>query len=100
MPYYHVRVVKKGARVAGWASDLTEQELLERYVIPYRRGESLFIRGTTVARDELARILITVLEEPFDVVQQQIIDEIRRSRVLDLTDIPMGLRVASRGRDV
>ena len=52
--------------------NLTEEELVERYVTPYLEGETLVINGTTLDPKKIWRVKITASERPLDEIIKRI----------------------------
>ena len=60
--------------------DITEDELLTRYVEPYIHGETIVINGTTLEPNELWRVKITQSEDSINPIIQQIEQKDRMDR--------------------
>src|SRR5687767_1493978 len=61
--YYHVRITQKSNQSHDETKlDLSEEQLRERFIDPYERGESIIINGKTIPPDDLDRIRITASE--------------------------------------
>jgi len=101
MPF-HIRVKSKSSRTEETRLDLTREQLLDNYVIPYRRGEPLFIGGRSILSDDIDQVRITWTIEPssdiLPVVREDRARE-RRERSL-VTTVSDEWHVANRGRDV
>jgi hypothetical protein len=62
--FYHVRVTQKSNRSYDETKlDLSEEQLRERFIDPYERGEPIVINGKTIPVDDLDRIRITSSEQ-------------------------------------
>ena len=58
--------------------DISEQELIERYVEPYLNGETIVINGTTIDPKRLYRVKIAQSENPLDDIVKKIEQKDRR----------------------
>src|SRR5438067_13194170 len=69
--YFHVKLLTTAT--AGEAMiDLTEDELITRFVEPYLEGETIVINGTTMDPRKLYRVVITSTETTLDSIIQKI----------------------------
>lgn len=62
---YHIKLLER-ANDGEWKVNITEEELLKRYVEPYKYGETIVINGTTIEPKEIHRVLITKSEGTID----------------------------------
>ena len=59
--YYHVRITQKSNVSHDEVKlDLTEEQLRDRFVGPYERGEPIIVNGKTIPPDDIDRIRIAV----------------------------------------
>ena len=98
MPY-HVRISTKSDPGHDEVRlDLSEKELLGRFIEPYRQGKPIVIGGRTVPPDDLQRIRVNLTEEPSEELLVQIRVERLGSHLA--VQIPDEWYVADKGRDV
>jgi len=58
--YYHVRITQKSSSAHDETKlDLTEENLLERFLQPYELGQPILINGKTIPSDDIERFRIT-----------------------------------------
>jgi predicted nucleotide-binding protein len=76
---YHIKLMKRIDR-GECKINITEEELLTRYVEPFIYGETIVINGTTLEPKELWRVKITQSEIPIDNIIQQIEQQDRIDR--------------------
>jgi len=85
----HVRVTTKKAKDRPQQhyvrTDLTAEELEERVLAPYRRGDPLTIRGATVRPDELEKIEVFESTQPIAVLIEQVKREWDEARWANLS---------------
>ena len=64
---YHVQITPKESkpphRRIEWEYDLTSEQLDQRFLAPYRRANSIVIRGRIISMDDLYRIRVYETEE-------------------------------------
>lgn len=72
--YYHIKLLTDNSR-GETRINLTEQELLSRYVEPYLKGETIIINGTTLDPTKLYRVKITSSDTTLDQVIKEIKEE-------------------------
>ena len=103
MDYYHVQITPKSdASRVEVKLDLTKEELMERFVTPYRKGLPIFIDGTVIPSDEIERIRISKTAQDSQHVGKIVSEEQRRriaSGILDFTG-SNAQRIANKGEDV
>ena len=76
MPY-HVRITLRSDRTHDEVKlDLTEEQLRERFLRPYRAGDPIVISGRTINCDDIERIRVSYTEEN----SEQLIPTIRAER--------------------
>lgn len=63
--YYHIKLLVDNSR-GETRINLTEEELLNRYVEPYLKGETILINGTTLDPYKLHRVKITSSDKTLD----------------------------------
>ena len=98
MPY-HVRITQKSDSLHDEVKlDLTEDQLEQRFLNPYREGRPIIIGGKTIPPDDIDRIRITFTEE----TSEQILPLVRAERATSnvITPIPDQWYVAKRGQDI
>ena len=101
MTYYHVRITpisdqsQEEVRV-----DLSLEELMERYVVPYRKGLPLIISGRSIAAGDIHRIRISKSEQDSKRLSEVIRAEQRSSSVISIGGPSILWRVANRAEDV
>ena len=101
MPYYHVRITPKSdpsrdeVRV-----DITREELMERFVLPYRQGLPLVISGRTIPSADVLRIRINASERDSEQLSAVIRAEDRASPVIAIGGASIQWRAADMGEDL
>ena len=101
MTFYHVRITSTSnpsheeVRV-----DQSREELMERYVVPYRKGNALVISGTSIPSNEIQRIRISKSEQNSKQLADVIRAERRSSSVISVGGPSIEWRVANRAEDV
>ena len=101
MTFYHVRITPNSnpsheeVRV-----DLSREELMERYVVPYRRGNTLVISGTSIPSNEIQRIRISRSEQDSKQLGDAIRAERRSRSIISVGGPSIEWRVANRAEDV
>ncbi len=64
MTYYHVRIISRSDPSRTEVRlDLSLEELMQRFVVPYRQGLPLVIAGTTIPSDNIQRVKISQSEQ-------------------------------------
>src|SRR5687768_3943379 len=82
--FYHIKFMRSND--AGETKvNLTEEELLQRYVEPYIYGETIVINGTTLQPKDVWRVRISKSEKTLD----DIIDSITRQDQSDQSQYKM-----------
>jgi hypothetical protein len=72
MPY-HVRITRKSDITRDETKlDLTQEQLEQQFLVPYRQGRPILIGGLTVPMDDLERIRISETNEPAEIVLRQL----------------------------
>jgi predicted nucleotide-binding protein len=88
MPF-HVRITTKKTKTDNARhlvrGDLTAQELEERFLAPYRRGDSITLRGTTVLAELLEKIEIRESAEPLAALRAAYEEASRGSGFINLS---------------
>ena len=104
MDYYHIRITPKSdTSQVDVKLDLTKEELMERFVVPYREGLPIFIDGTIIPVEEIERILISKTAQDSQHVGKIVSEERKRriaSGILDLSGPSTAQRIANKGEDV
>ena len=78
MTYYHVRITPKSGRSFSDDEvklDLTSEELEERFLAPYRRGNPITINGKVFALGGIERIKINVTRHDSEVIYPVVVDK-------------------------
>jgi predicted nucleotide-binding protein len=78
--------------------DLTEDQLEERFLLPYRQGRPIVVGGRTVQPTDLDRLRITYTDETSEQLLPRVRQERREAQVQ--TMLPDDWYIADRGRDV
>lgn len=97
MPY-HVRISTKTGMQDEVRLDLTEQELEDRFLRPYREGRPIVIGGTTVSPQELERIRINQTDMEASQILPIVKAQLARNRVI--SPLPDDWRIAAYGVEV
>jgi predicted nucleotide-binding protein len=99
MPY-HVRISRTDQKSSHpeVEFDLTEEELRSEIVEPYLNDSPIFIRGATIPRANVGRILITFTEQPAEQLRAEA--EERQSRSGTFPPPSVNNIIASMGNDV
>ena len=101
MTFYHVRITSTSnpsheeVRV-----DLSREELMERYVVPYLKGNTLVISGTSIPSNEIQRIRLSRSEQDSKQLGDAIRAERRSSSIISVGGPSIEWRVANRAEDV
>lgn len=98
--YYHVRITQKSSKKDEVKVDLTQEQLLERVVAPYERGEPITISGKTISPGDIERIRISRSKESAREIIKQIKIEDRLSPVIVIGGPSDEWRAADRAEDV
>ena len=63
--FYHIRITQKSNKAHDETNiDLTEEQITERFLLPYENGEPIIINGKTIHLNDLERISISRSNEP------------------------------------
>ena len=104
MDYYHVRLTPKSDTSQTEVKlDMTLEHLKERFVVPYRKGQPLFINGKTIPSDGFERIQISKTAQDSQHVGKIVSEERKRritSGVLAFGGQSHAWRIANEGEDV
>lgn len=76
--FYHIKLMQANDR-GEFKINISEEELLQRYVEPYIYGETIVINGTTLEPKDVWRVKITQSENTLD----EIVNEIEREDSFD-----------------
>ncbi|WP_338826113.1 hypothetical protein MTBGP_04230 [Moorella thermoacetica] len=98
--YYHVRITQKSTKKDEVKVDLTEEQMLQRVVVPYEQGESITISGKTITPNNIDRIRINRSKENAGEIIKQIKIEDRLSPIILLRGPSDEWRAADRAEDV
>lgn len=77
--YFHIKLLKS-EEDGEIKVNITEEELIERYVEPYLTGDTIVINGTTIDPKNIYRVKITESKDSLDTIIQQIRNEDRLDR--------------------
>ena len=81
MTYYHVRVSPKSDPAQNeFEFDLSEQELMDRFVHPYSKGLPLVVAGASMRPEEIGRIRINRTSETSAEINKSLREEARAQR--------------------
>jgi predicted nucleotide-binding protein len=69
--YFHIKLLKSDDD-GEIKVNITEEELIERYVEPYLSGDTIVINGTTIDPKNIYRVKITESKDSLDTIVQQI----------------------------
>jgi predicted nucleotide-binding protein len=72
--YYHIKLMQANDR-GEFKINISEEELLQRYVEPYIYGETIVINGTTLEPKDVWRVKITQSENTLDEIVNEIEQE-------------------------
>ena len=101
MAYYHVRITPSSNPSEDEARlDLSLEELLKRFVGPYRRGEPLVISGKSISSTDIERVRISKSEEEAKHLIEILKAEDRSSSVIVFGGPSLDWRAAGRAEDV
>ncbi len=99
--YYHIRISTKSNKTHDETKvDLSEEQLLERFIKPYELGNSIIINGKTITLDDLTRIMISKSEKSSSDFIYTIKYEDRNSTVISLGGPSYEWRAADRAKDI
>ncbi len=99
--YYHVILSQKSSRSHDEVKlDLMKDEVITRFIEPYKKGEPLFINGKTIQINDLERIRITCSQETARDIMKQIENEDRGSPIAIIGGPSIEWRAADRAKDV
>lgn len=89
--YFQVMLISKGDKKEK-VKDLTEEKLLKSIVEPYRKGETIFVNGTSINSLTIERIHIRQTSESYRTISDRLYEQDRIARerhasngILDLT---------------
>ena len=101
MTYYHVRITPLSDPDNDEVRlDLSFQELMERFVAPYRKGLPLTISGRSLSSQDIQRVRISKSEQDSNQLSEIIRYEDRSSSVIRVGGPPISWRVANRAEEV
>lgn len=96
---YHVRITTHSNRTRDEIRlDLTREQVVSRFVEPYRQGRPIVIGGRTIPIEDIERLRINFTQENSDALLPQIRAERRSSRAI--TPIPDDWYVTAHGQDM
>jgi predicted nucleotide-binding protein len=76
---YHIKLMKK-IDSGECKINITEEELVSRYVEPFMYGETIVINGTTIEPKDIWRIKITHSKDTIDHIIQQIVNQDKKDK--------------------
>ena len=83
MTYFHVRITPKSEpSQTDVELDISLEELMERFVRPYERGQPIVIAGRTVSSKDVRRIQLNESEQDSTGLNATICGNRKRSRVI------------------
>jgi len=81
--FYHVRIKPKSDKLYGEnKTDLTQEQLIARYIEPYEQGKAILINGKTVEPNDIERIRISRSERSIESFVQAVQAEKANSSVV------------------
>jgi predicted nucleotide-binding protein len=99
--FYHVRITQKSNKSHDETkADLTEEQLLERFLLPYEQGDPIIINGKTIPMEDLERIRISRSDKETKYIIQQIEAEDRNSPAVFIGGPSYEWRAADRAEDI
>ena len=104
MPFYHVRITtKSGPSDVETELDVTEDQLVKRFVVPYSQGVPIVISGRTVFADDVYRIQINKTDRDSKAVNNSALAQFSLKKVVRTVDhlgrLPLE-ELADHGKDV
>ena len=104
MSFYHIRITpKSNPSQTEVELDISLEELEERFVQRYKRGEPIVIAGRTICSEDIERIQVNESEENSIYLNHALLQQQRRRHVLIAVDqhgrLPSRI-LANRGHDV
>ena len=104
MTYFHVRITSKSEPSQPEVElDISLEELMERFVRPYERGQPIVIAGRTVSSEDIGRIQLNETERDSTSLNAKILSQQEARRTYSFVDQHGRLRpemLADNGRDV
>lgn len=102
MSFYHVRITVKGKRHGEGKYNISEEELNQRFIEPYKYGDPIIVNGKTIPTNHIERIEVnkTESEGELDKKIQEIRERDRRSSVAVLGGHPINWRAAKIATDI
>ena len=104
MTYCHVRMTSKSEPAQPEVElDISLEELMERFVRPYERGQPIVIAGRTVSSEDIGRIQLNETEQDSTSLNAKILSQQEARRTYSFVDQHGRLRpemLADNGRDV
>ena len=99
--FYHIRITQKSNENHDETKvDLSKDQLIERFLIPYEKGLPIIINGKTIPSNDIERVKISKSKEPTDKIIPQIEYEDRNSNVIFVGGPSYKWRAASRAEDI
>jgi predicted nucleotide-binding protein len=99
--FYHVRITQKSNKSHDETkTDISGEQLVERFLLPYEQGDPIIINGKTIPMEDLERIRITRSEKESKYAIEQIKAEDRNSSVLVIGGPSYEWEAADRADDV
>ena len=84
--YFHVRVTRNSDSSRTYVRlDLSEEQLEERVLLPYREGRPIVIGGTTIPIGDIKQIRINTTEESAETIRLRVRAQMRESRFISFS---------------
>lgn len=96
--YYHIRISTRSRRRDDVGLDLSYDDLISRFLEPYREGLPIVVGGRTIPIDDLTKIRISRTGQPSAELRPSV--QAERGRQELLTPVSEDWRVARTGEDV
>ena len=104
MTYFHVRITPKSEPSETEVElDISLEELMERFVRPYERGQPIVIAGRTVSSEDIRRIQLNESEQDSTILNAAMMRQEEAQQSYSFVDQHGRLRpemLADNGRDV
>ncbi|RWZ59857.1 hypothetical protein EQV77_00745 [Halobacillus fulvus] len=102
MSVYHVRISVKGQRNGEGKYNISEEELQERFVKPFKYGDPIIVNGRTIPEASIERFQVstTESEQEFESHMKMIKERDRASGIKRLGGPPYEWRAAQNAKDI
>lgn len=99
--FYHVRITQKSSKSHDEArTDLSEEQLRERFLVPYEQGQPIVINGKTIPMEDLERIRISRSDKETKYIIPQLKAEDANRTFLFIGGPSYEWRAADRAEDI